>query len=119
MGEITYPIVPCPKPRQTAGDRWKKRPRVMRYRAFADECRLRGVVLPSEGASVTFALPMPKSWSKREREAMEGQPHQQKPDLDNLVKALADAVHSDDSHIWHYRELKKVWGITGSITIAN
>lgn len=117
MGKIVYPITPNPKPRMTRSDKWKKRPEVMRYRAFCDEVRLRSVELPPAGASIHFVLPMPKSWAQRKRAEMVGQPHQQKPDIDNLLKALADACHQDDAHIWHYSGLKKTWGESGQIII--
>lgn len=119
MGQVTYPITPVTKPRQTRSDKWKRRPCVLRYRAFADMCRLYRVELPERGASIVFVLPMPTSWSKRKRAEMDGQPHRQTPDLDNLVKALSDAVHADDSGIWHYSDIRKVWGITGKIIISN
>lgn len=54
----------------------------------------------------------------RKRAAMDGQPHQQKPDLDNLTKSLLDALFEDDSHIWDART-SKVWGETGMIIIEN
>ena len=112
-----YPITPVPKPRMTQRDRWAKRPGVMRYRAFCDECRLRGVKLPEAGARVTFILPMPKSWPKRKRSEMDGQPHQAKPDTSNLLKALEDALHVDDAAIWHYAGVQKRWGREGRIII--
>ncbi len=112
-----YPVDPCPKPRMTRRDKWSKRPCVMRYRAFCDEVRIRGVKLPDHGASIQFVIPMPKSWSAKKRAAMLGQPHTSTPDLDNYLKALSDAVHQDDSHIWHYAGLSKVWGETGGIII--
>lgn len=79
-----YLITPVGKPRMTRADKWKQRPPVMRYRMFCDEARLHGIRVPENGAHITFVLPMPKSWSKKKRAAMDGQPHQQKPDLDNL-----------------------------------
>lgn len=118
MGKVVYPITPYPKPRMTRSDKWKKRDCVLRYRAFCDECRLRGVDLPASGAAIHFVLPMPASWSQKKRQQMDGQPHQQKPDIDNLVKALADACYQDDSHIWHYAGLKKTWGDAGQIIIT-
>jgi hypothetical protein len=60
----TYDIEPIGKPRMTRSDKWKKRPEVMRYRAFCDEVRLRKLTMPESGAHVTFVLPMPASWSK-------------------------------------------------------
>lgn len=114
-----YQITPVPKPRMTRRDRWAKRPCVMRYWAFADQCKALGVKLSADGDSVTFVLPMPKSWPKKKQEAMKGKPHQQKPDISNLLKALEDATNVDDSHIWHYSGLKKIWGDAGQIIIGN
>ena len=116
MSMQIYPIVPMGKPRMTRADKWKKRPEVMRYRAFCDEVRLRGVVLPESGAHITFVLPMPASWSKKKRQQHNGQPHQAKPDCDNMLKALMDALYEDDAHIWDCR-ITKVWGEFGQIII--
>ena len=116
MNVKVWVIEPMGKPRMTQADKWKVRPEVARYRAFKDECRLRNVCLPEAGATVTFTLPMPQSWSKKKRLAMDGQPHQQKPDVDNLAKALLDAVFPDDSCVWDIR-CRKVWGNVGTIMI--
>ena len=114
---MIYPITPVAKPRQTRADRWRQRPSVMKYRAFADECRLRGVELREGGDQITFYLPMPRSWSKRDRAAMEGQPHRQRPDLDNLTKALLDAVYPEDCRVWELR-VRKIWAADGAIEIV-
>ena len=112
-----YPITPVPKPRQTKRDKWAKRPCVMQYRAFADEVRLRRVHIDTEnGSQIIFTLPMPKSWSKKKRAAMNGKPHQQVPDKDNLEKALLDAVLKKDEMVWNTHS-KKVWGERGSIEV--
>jgi Holliday junction resolvase RusA-like endonuclease len=115
---ILLDITPVPKPRQTRSDKWKKRPSVMRYRAFADEVRLR---LPSDFdlnyTGIQFCLPMPKSWNDEKRQEMDGKPHTQVPDLSNLLKALEDAVYADDSTIHTYEKLTKIWGKHGSISI--
>ena len=104
------------KPRMTRADKWKKRPEVMRYRAFCDEVRLHSVNLPESAFHVTFVIPMPQSWSKKKRQQFDGQPHQSKPDMDNLMKALMDAIYEDDAHIWDGRITKR-WGETGKIII--
>jgi hypothetical protein len=70
----TYDIEPIGKPRMTRSDKWKKRPEVMRYRAFCDEVRLRKLTMPESGAHVTFVLPMPASWSKKKRAEFSGKP---------------------------------------------
>ena len=113
-----YDICPVPKPRQTQSDVWKKRPCVMRYRAFADKCRASGIEIPESGAHVTFVLPMPRSWSEKKKKAMDRQPHQQQKDVDNMCKSLLDALYKNDSHIYDIR-ISKFWGRTGKIIIKN
>lgn len=112
---MIYDITPVPKPRQTRSDKWKKRPCVMRYRAFADECRAKGVTVENRD-SIKFFMPMPKSWSKGKKIIMSGAAHKQKPDIDNLLKAIMDAVLKEDSHI-HAIYIEKVWAINGAIEI--
>lgn len=94
-----YFITPVTAPRMVASDRYKKRPEVLRYRAFQDEVRLRRVEVPSPG-KITFYMPMPDSWSQKKRREWNGRPHLQRPDIDNLIKALLDSVFEHDSHIW-------------------
>jgi len=72
----------------TRSDKWKKRPAVVKYHNFKDQCRLYNVEVPVAGASITFNIAMPKSWSKAKKAKMVGQPHQQTPDLSNLLKRL-------------------------------
>ncbi|MBH0741175.1 RusA family crossover junction endodeoxyribonuclease [Salmonella enterica] len=113
---IKYQITPVGKPRMTRADKWKQRPPVLRYRVFCDEVRLNGITLPASGAHVVFVLPMPASWSQKKRNLMRGQPHQQKPDFDNLIKSLLDAIFDDDAHIWDAR-VSKIWGDEGAIIV--
>ncbi len=111
-----YQINPFPKPRMTRSDRWKKRPCVVRYHEFKDQVRASNIQLSESGLSIIFEIKMPKSWSKKQKEKMNGMAHKQKPDLDNLLKALFDAVYEEDSHIWNY-EASKVWAYEGGITV--
>ena len=110
-------INPCTKPRQTQRDKWQKRPCVLKYRAFADEIRMKlktmGLEL-KETLDCIFVMPMPKSWNQKKRDHMSGQPHRQRPDIDNLEKALQDALCKEDSYIWKHRT-EKVWGDIGMI----
>lgn len=113
-------VNPVPKPRMTQSDKWKKRPCVLRYRDFCD--RLRKVsttngYTPSNPLSLVFIIPMPKSWSKTKKDKMRGRPHQQRPDLDNLLKAFKDALLEEDSHIHTYLGITKVWGDEGGIIV--
>lgn len=114
----TYRITPVPKPRQTQSDKWNRRPCVMRYRDFADEVTRQKINAPVCGANVTFVMPMPKSWSKKKKAHMEDMPHQQKPDIDNLLKALLDAIYEDDSVVWNICATK-IWGYIGKIIIRS
>ena len=54
-------------------------------------------------ASMRFGLPIPKSWSKSRRSLSDRRLHTSKPDLDNLVKAVLDALngiaYADDAAI--------------------
>lgn len=117
MIEKIYSITPVPKPRMTQRDKWAKRPAVMRYRDFADGVRLLNIRVPESGASIVFGLPMPKSWSKKKRLAMDGQPHQQKPDIDNLLKALLDSIYAEDCGVYHIGGMGKYWSKDGYIKI--
>lgn len=102
-------MVPVAKPRMTQRDRWAKRPAVVRYHEFCDELRLRwGNQEVPEKVSIKFYLPMPKSWSKKKRKEMVWKPHQQRPDVDNLVKAFLDALCEEDSYIYGVRA-EKYW----------
>lgn len=114
---MLYQIEPMGKPRMTQRDKWGEREVVQRYWAFKDECQLRKVEVPEEGAEVTFILPMPKSWSQKKKAEFDGKPHQQNPDIDNLLKALLDAVYKDDSKVWEIKA-RKIWGYLGAINIC-
>ena len=66
---------------------------------------------------VLFQFQMPNSWSKKEKDLNRGKPVTlNKGDLDNLEKALYDAmngtVFEDDSQIWQHG-VCKIWGDTG------
>ena len=111
---MLYNITPCAKPRMTRRDAWAKRPVVLKYWAFKDECKLKNMKL-HEKMSVVFYMPMPKSWSKKKRLQMEFLPHKQRPDVDNLIKGLMDIL-PEDSHI-HNIHVKKVWAETGGISV--
>ena len=107
-----YDITPVPKPRMTQKDKRRRgvqpRPPVARYNAFKQEVQLKIKDVDLNQHLVVFHMPMPKSWSEAKRAEMAGTPHTQKPDLDNLFKALGDAMHIDDSHI-HQMCASKLW----------
>ena len=123
MSEQVYQfnLLPIPKPRMTQRDKWAQRPPVIRYRAFADQIRVeahkQGLVL-GNGLAYEFHLPMPKSWTKKKRAEKLGQLHDQKPDLDNLIKSVFDALCDEDKAIGSIGQAKKVWGATAKIIIS-
>jgi len=39
-------------------------------------------------------------------------------DLDNLVKAFQDSLLGEDSEIWRYKEISKIWSYRGGILIG-
>lgn len=60
-----------------------------------------------------FCMPIPKSVSQKKRYDMYGKYMSKKPDIDNLIKAVLDAINytnlwEDDSHIAHI-EAKKLY----------
>lgn len=108
--KVVDDIHPMGAVRQNRSDLWKKRPRVLRYRAYRDELRAKmgDFVLPDGGVWLVFRLPMPPSWSMKKVAMMDGTPHRSKPDKDNLEKAFYDALFDDDSHLWDGR-VTKLW----------
>jgi Holliday junction resolvase RusA-like endonuclease len=111
-----YDIIPVPKPRMSRQDAWLRRPSVTRYWNFKAHCKLLDLKLPEGAFHVHFVLPMPDSWSKKKRSSMALRPHKQKPDIDNLTKAIFDALFEDDCHISDCRT-SKWWGEEGCIII--
>lgn len=112
----TYQIEPVPAPRQVRSDTWRPSPAVVRYRQFKDEVRRLGIQVPEAGATIVFYLTMPPSWSQKKRREMAGRPHQQKPDVDNLLKALLDAIFENDCQVWDIRAIK-FWSPEGMIKV--
>lgn len=119
MEVIEIDITPVPKPRMVKSDSWKKRPVVTSYWDYKDElkwkCKKAGIII-GDVLGISFVLPMANSWSKKKKEEFNGLPHQQKPDLDNLIKAVKDCLCEEDSNIWKYSPPPfKVWGETGKV----
>ena len=118
---IEIKLDPVPKPRMTVADKWKHRPIVDRYFAFKDAisliCKKAKFKLGSS-YKVEFLIAMPKSWSKSKKNSNFGLPHKQKPDLDNLVKALNDCLLKEDEGVWNI-EASKIWWDEGKILIWN
>lgn len=111
---LEIPVIPIGAPRMTQRDRWKKRPVVLRYFDYKDTVRLSGFKV-TETLNVIFYMQMPKSWSAKKKAAMDGKPHDQKPDIDNLLKALMDTTGEDKTV--HTITARKIWSSNPRITI--
>ena len=117
---ITLNIVPVAKPRMTQSDKWKKRPATEKYWKYKDDLKMLCFLCrwqPKEDLDIKFVIPMPTSWSEKKRVEMDGKPHTQRPDLDNLIKAFKDALLIEDSHVHTYHNMKKNWGRNGAIIL--
>ena len=111
-------VPPCSNPRLTHRESWAKRPCVGDFFAVRDqikqEINKKDALLIQEPPfnwdelNIIFLVPMPKSWSKKKKALMAGQPMQQRPDIDNYLKGLFDATHEEDATIWKV-SASKIW----------
>jgi Holliday junction resolvase RusA-like endonuclease len=106
----TYDITPIPAPRLTQGSLWTKKAK--RYAKWKDDIRKLGLTIPASPFTVRFGMPVPACGKDRL-----GKPHEQVPDIDNLLKALLDAGLKDDSHVHDVRAIK-FWSEEGVILIT-
>ena len=105
----------------TKADRWRKRPSVLKFFEFRDAVRKceeeMNVILEMESFEISFHVPMPKSWSKKKKGYMNGSAHQQRPDLDNYLKAWKDSVYEEDAIVWRVKASKLWTDGTGHIVV--
>jgi Holliday junction resolvase RusA-like endonuclease len=105
----------------TKADAWKKRPIVLAYWEFKDEINKQaneqGFVL-GEQYKMRVYVEMPKSWSEKKKQRMDGYKHQQRPDWDNYAKGAQDSLAEEDSRIW-YAVILKRWAREPGIIIDN
>ena len=63
---------------------------------------------------IAAVFAMPKSWSKKKRDALACELHAQKPDADNIAKAVLDALSAfwkDDAQVAVLR-VRKMWSVS-------
>lgn len=117
---IAFHVDPIGKPRMTQSDKWKKRDATDKYWIYKDQLKKiasgYNFTLPESGIHMIFRMPMPDSWSKNKKEEMAGTPHRSKPDADNILKGVQDALCDNDSYIWDVR-ITKEWSYYGVILI--
>lgn len=109
QGDSIFFRIPREKLRPSGLSRLKRLERYNNYKInLGAEAKSKGFVFPPVGASITFFVPVPPSWSKKKKKLYHGTFHQSKPDLDNLLKALMDSLMAEDKQIAHI-ELAKRW----------
>jgi Holliday junction resolvase RusA-like endonuclease len=118
--EYEFNINPIGKPRMTQRDKWLNPPRkpILMYRLAKhgmEAYALQHNYTLGEVINVKFVLPMPDSWSGKKKERTNGQPHQSKPDIDNLLKFIMDALLPNGDQLVHTVTATKVWGYEGKI----
>lgn len=113
-----YPVTPVSAPRQVRSHAWKPSPPVLRYRAYRDELTIKRLEIPFPFHQLIFVMPMPESWPLNKTNRLEGMPHLQKPDRDNLEKAVLDTAFGEDCQVWNGATLK-VWGARGMLLVSD
>lgn len=100
--EFTYQGIPVGKPRMTQQDKYVMRPAAKKYWDFKAALKAAaGPMLDNPDIiAVTAWVPMKGSWPKSKQQAMAGKPCRLRPDCDNLVKAVMDALFDEDCCIW-------------------
>ena len=100
------------KPRMTRRDVWKKRPVVLRYHDYCDRIKEaapnRVLTADVYAVDVVAYLAMPTSWSLKKKAEHAGKMCRQRPDWDNIGKAVCDALFKEDSGIADGRT-RKFW----------
>ena len=77
-----------------------------RYATYKEEIRLKRLPIPESGYHLVFLFKLSPSWSNKKKAEKLYTPHTQKPDRDNLEKAVLDSLFADDAHIWDGRTTK-------------
>jgi Holliday junction resolvase RusA-like endonuclease len=122
METYHFVVNPLGKPRMTQRDKW--RPIVKKYYVYSNFLRLQANIqglesLPPVIESLYIHIPMPKSWSKKKKEAMNGRIHEQTPDIDNILKGIMDTLCKEDKHVAHFKSgLGKFWAKEGAIILT-
>lgn len=120
---IVIPGRAVPKPTMTRNDRWKKRPIVLAYWAWADHVKMQvarqGIILPSDQQVMEFSwvayFKPPESWYKTKAGrllavAVMGELHRTRPDKTNIEKGLEDILFPGGDSGLACGTGKKLWG---------
>ena len=109
QGDSVFFRIPREKLRPSGLSRLIRLEKYNKYKIdLASEAKRKKFVLPPVGASITFFIPVPVSWSKKKKALHHGRFHQSKPDIDNLQKAFLDSLMAEDKQVAHL-EVQKRW----------
>ena len=116
---MVLPIAPRGKPRLSISDSWHTdRPHVARWLQFKDEVKMHAnfssLLLPSRPYLLHWLtyLPMYESWKPEKKAEKLYTIHDQKPDRDNIDKALMDILFKEDKTIGT-GTIEKRWCLPG------
>lgn len=120
-GLYIFDITPIGKPRMTRRDKWAKTrtKQANKYMVFRNQLEW---LLKEQnfelgyGIKIIFLLPFKKNWSKGQCELMRGQPHLEKPDADNMLKAFIDVACKRDEKVYN-KDVHKFWWDRGLIVV--
>lgn len=109
---ISIFTTPIPKGRpRFYGNHAVTPPKTREYEKLIREQWTHGMMNGPLHVTTVFTFKVPKSYSKKKHAELIGMPKTTKPDLDNLVKAVLDALngvaYEDDSNICGTVALKK------------
>jgi Holliday junction resolvase RusA-like endonuclease len=107
---LTIQVEPMGAVRMTQRGKYtsKKAQRYLAYKSHLQwqaKQQSKGKFYPSGAleVSITFKMPIPESYSKKIKESLIGEYHIKKPDTDNLVKGVFDALNKivwqDDNQV--------------------
>ena len=127
--EFSFNYKPESKQRPRFGSRGKvynpQRKKELAYKWEAsNQMRSQGSEKPIEGpvfVNMRFHMPMPRSWSKKRKEACFGKPMTSKPDADNLMKWILDVLNGIayvDDRMVSSGYFEKVWDYEGKAEIS-
>jgi Holliday junction resolvase RusA-like endonuclease len=97
---LLIPIEPMGAVRMTGRGKYIKK-NALRYLAYKEQIqwevkkqfRRKELLAGPIEVKITFFMPMPKSWSNKKKSNSVGTYHTKKPDTDNLVKGIFDALN--------------------------
>lgn len=120
MDKLIVPFAAIGKPRMTAKSSIYS-DTAKRYWEWKDAMKIyaksKGFKIGNKIA-IRAVFEMPKSWSKKKRLEMVHTVHEQKPDFDNIAKAVCDALHADDKCVSDGLSVKR-WGVENYFEIVN